>query len=121
MRAAVDLLAMALGRRVAVLGDMFELGVNEKELHAETGAYVVEKGIEVLVCTGTLSRNMYEAAVEKNKAAGSGRKTEIYYFDTREAMLEGLPGILKKGDTVLVKASHGMQFEKAVEFLKNYS
>ena len=36
-------------------------------------------------------------------------------------MLEGLPGILKKGDTVLVKASHGMQFEKAVEFLKDYS
>ncbi len=121
MRAAVDLLAMALGRRAAVLGDMFELGANEKELHAETGAYVVEKGIDVLVCTGTLSRNMYEAAVEKNKAAGSGRKTEIYYFDTREAMLEGLPGILKKGDTVLVKASHGMQFEKAVEFLKDYS
>ncbi len=42
-------------------------------------------------------------------------------IDTREAMLEGLPGILKKGDTVLVKASHGMQFEKAVEFLKDYS
>ncbi len=121
MRAAIDLLSTALGRKAAVLGDMFELGRNEKGLHSEIGAYAVEKKIDVLVCTGALSRNMYEAAMEKNEAMGAGKKTEVYYFDTRDAMLEGLPGILKKGDTVLVKASHGMQFEKAVEFLKNYN
>ena len=121
MRAAIELLAMALGRRVAILGDMFELGENEKELHGEIGNYTVEKGIDVLICTGALSRNMYEAAVEKNKTMGAGGKTKVYYFDTRDAMLGGLPGILKKGDTVLVKASHGMQFEKAVEFLKDYN
>ncbi|MDE6203143.1 MAG: UDP-N-acetylmuramoyl-tripeptide--D-alanyl-D-alanine ligase [Lachnospiraceae bacterium] len=121
MRAAIDLLAMALGRKAAVLGDMFELGGKEKELHGEVGSYAVEKGIDVLICTGALSRNMYETAVEKNKTMGAGRKVEIYYFDTRDDMLAGLPRILKKGDTVLVKASHGMQFEKAVEFLKDYN
>lgn len=114
MKAALDLLAMALTRKVAVLGDMFELGEREKELHAVVGEYAMEKEIDVLICVGKLSEHMYKAACEKN------RGSKVYYFETRDEMLTNLKGILKPGDSILVKASHGMQFEKAVEFLQKF-
>lgn len=117
MRAAVGLLILAQGRKVAVLGDMFELGEKEEELHAEVGAYAQEKEIDVLICVGRLSKNMYEGALSSRKEKGA----EVYYFESRDEMLSELPGLLKKGDTILVKASHGMHFEKVVEFLQKES
>ena len=111
MKAAIDLLTMAIGRKVAILGDMFELGINEKELHGEIGAYAAEKKVDVLVCVGSLSKNMYDAACK----ASSG---EIYYFETRDEMLTALNAILLPGDNILVKASHGMHFEAVVESLQ---
>ncbi|MGN0376315.1 MAG: UDP-N-acetylmuramoyl-tripeptide--D-alanyl-D-alanine ligase [Suilimivivens sp.] len=111
MKAAIDLLTMALGRKVAILGDMFELGEREKELHAEVGAYAMEKEIDTMICVGELSEFMYKAACRVNK------KSEVHYFATREEMLASLKKILKPGDSILVKASHSMQFEKVVEFL----
>ncbi len=123
MRAALDLLALALGRKVAVLGDMFELGEGKERLHGEVGSYAVERGIDLLVCTGPLSRNMYEKAkksIDEMSPASSGTKEmEIYYFETREEMAKKLPELLREGDTVLVKASHGMEFEKVVALLKS--
>ncbi|MDE5910034.1 MAG: UDP-N-acetylmuramoyl-tripeptide--D-alanyl-D-alanine ligase [Lachnospiraceae bacterium] len=118
MRAAIDLLSMAFGRKAAILGDMFELGEREKQLHGQIGAYAAESGIDILICTGTLSRFMYEQAMKMNQSISSKRKVKLYYFETREEMMEKLPNILKKGDTILIKASHGMQFEKVVAQLK---
>ncbi len=111
MKAAIDLLTMALGRKVAILGDMFELGLNEKELHADVGAYAAEKKIDVLICVGNLSKNMYTSACKTSTG-------EVYYFETRDEMISALDGILKPGDNVLVKASHGMHFENVVEVLQ---
>lgn len=132
MKAAIDLLTMAVGRKVAVLGDMFELGADECKLHAEVGAYAAEKGIDVIVCTGNLSAHMYEGALNAGDGKDMGREADVqevnvltaaerkavYYFATREELLEKLPEILRTGDSVLVKASHGMHFEKVVDFLK---
>ncbi len=118
MKAAIDLLATASGRKTAILGDMFELGEKEKQLHGEVGAYAVEKGVDLLICTGALSCHMYRQALETVKKCTGGGKTKICYFETRDAMLKELPAILKKGDTILVKASHGMAFEKVVEMIK---
>ncbi len=109
MRAAIDLLAMAPGRKVAILGDMFELGEGQEQLHGDVGAYAAKKKIDVLICTGRLSGYMYEQAAHMGE--------ETYYFAEREEMMKELPKLLKKGDTILVKASHGMEFEKVVEFL----
>lgn len=111
MKAAIDLLTMAIGRKAAILGDMFELGEKEKELHREVGAYAAWKGIDTLIFAGSLSKQMYEEACRNNK------KSEIYYFETKDEMMDSLKEILKPGDSILVKASHGMQFEKVVEFL----
>ena len=54
---------------------------------------------------------MYQQALET-------KEKDLYYFETRDDMMEELPRILRKGDTILVKASHGMQFEKVVEQIK---
>ena len=60
MKAAIDLLATAPGRKVAILGDMFELGENERAMHREVGQYAAEKGIDLILCVGGLSSEMYE-------------------------------------------------------------
>ncbi len=113
MRAAIDLLSMAAGRKVAILGDMFELGDCEKQLHGEIGAYAAQRGIDVVICVGELARCMYDQA-----RACEGEKSHsqrLYYFAGRDEMLQALPQILRGQDTILVKASHGMHFEKVVE------
>lgn len=104
MRAALDVLAQNTGRRVAVLGDMFELGDFAPAMHREVGVYAKEKGIERIVCIGEASRYMAE---------GCGGE----YYPTQEAFWEkGLAGC-QKGDTILLKASRGMHMEKTAEKL----
>lgn len=114
MKAAIDLLSMGEGRRVAILGDMFELGADSDAMHGEVGVYAVKKAVDVILCIGEKSRYMYEAARKAKK-----EEQEIYYFPTREKLLEKLPGLIKEGDTILVKASHGMGFDKVIEVLKD--
>ncbi|MBR3808663.1 MAG: UDP-N-acetylmuramoyl-tripeptide--D-alanyl-D-alanine ligase, partial [Lachnospiraceae bacterium] len=65
MKAAIDLLQSANKRRVAVLGDMFELGEEEEKLHYEVGEYTGGK-VDLLICVGNLAKNIYEGAM-KNK------------------------------------------------------
>lgn len=110
MKAAIDLLAMAKTRKVAVLGDMFELGEGELDMHAEVGLYGAEAGIDCIICVGSLSKAMYDAAV---KAGGNA-----FYFETKDAFMEMLPSFIQPGDTVLVKASHSMEFEEIVALLQ---
>lgn len=119
MKAAIDLLGMALERKVAILGDMFELGEREEALHGDVGAYAAAHGVDELICIGELSRNMYEKAIEACKE--QNRETGwISYFKTKEEALLELPQILHVGDAVLVKASHGMHFEEIVAWLQNH-
>ena len=110
--AAIDMMSGAKGRKVAILGDMFELGENTPALHAEVGTYAAGHGIDVLVCVGELSKNMYDAAV---KAGGC---VKVLYFGTLEELLSEIETIgIENGDTILVKASHGMKFTGLVEAL----
>ena len=110
-KAALDLLSLADGRKVAVLGDMFELGEKERELHGQVGAYAAEQGIDCLYCAGNLSKEMYRAAKE------AGIDCVEHFADT-DALLAALPGLLQPGDSVLIKASHGMGYAKIVEALE---
>ncbi len=113
MCAALDLLSTALTRKVAVLGDMFELGEKEKEMHDKVGAYAAGLGIDVIICIGKLAGNIYEGAYRTMKGQASG-KGEIYYFPSKEEFMEKQMVMIKEGDTILVKASHGMEFEKII-------
>ncbi len=116
MKAAIDLLAQADTRKVAILGDMFELGEREKELHYEVGNYAAEK-VDVLICVGALSFHMHQGAIDASKASPS--LNHIFYFETRDDMLSNIDHILKEQDTVLIKASHGMKFEDVVKYLES--
>lgn len=118
VRAAIDVLAEADGRRVAILGDMYELGTDEKQLHYEIGEYLVQKGIDVLLAVGGLGRE-YAAGAEAQKRRMEGQKhalrqTEIVSYDTPEQVIDELKQRIKPSDAVLVKASHAMHFEKIV-------
>lgn len=113
MKSALDLLNMADTRKVAILGDMFELGSDEKALHSEVGEYAVNHGVDLLITIGNLSESMYEGAL--NSVLGGG--ASIYCFKTKEEAMDKLPKLLKRDDSILIKASHGMHLEEIVAFL----
>lgn len=89
-------------RRVAVLGDMLEMGTFAKDAHTELGAIAAQKA-DVLVCIGTSAAYI---------ASGADEMKHIYTFKTTEQALEVINTIVMPGDTVLLKASRGMHFEK---------
>lgn len=70
MKAAIDLLSMANTRKVAILGDMFELGNNEKALHEEIGTYAAYHKIDCVICVGNLCRHMYDGVKAVEPTAG---------------------------------------------------
>ncbi len=106
VKASLDTLKNFSGRTVAILGDMKELGANELSLHYDTGAYAKEIGIDRVISAGPLAKEL---------AKGAGD----LWFESIEALEKELPSLLGDGDTVLVKASHSMHFEKIVDFLKS--
>ena len=116
MKASLDILKDAMGRKVAILGDMGELGENEKELHREVGTFAGNCGIDLLICVGTLAKEIAEAAKESSIQAE--KQLEAVSFDTLEELLMHLGEQVKQGDTILVKASHFMNFGKIVEALQ---
>ena len=118
MRSSLDVLAYADTRTVAILGDMGELGEDEKEMHRQIGTYAVDKGTDLLICIGELSQEMADAAKEKI-AAQSEKKTTVFHFTTKEAFYKEMPQILNEKDTILVKASHFMEFPEIVKKLSD--
>ena len=111
MEAAMDVLSHAKGRTIAVLGDMGELGEDEKALHFGVGKCVAEKHIHTLFCAGALAAE-YKAGVESIE-----NDCKVFYFEDRDAMIEALLSYVKEGDNILIKASHFMDFPKVVEAL----
>ncbi len=112
MKASLGVLANAGGRRVAVLGDMGELGKTEKELHREVGRAAGELNLDLYLLAGELSKEIEAGIRETNPDA------DVQWFTDADAAAAALPELIRKGDTVLVKASHFMEFTKIVEALK---
>ena len=110
MKASLDVLNMGIGRKVAVLGDMGELGPDYAALHRSVGEYAAEIGIDLVCAIGPMSKEIAEGA------ASDGTKS--LWFETKADFLAQTKDILKKGDNVLIKASHGMEFPEIVEALK---
>ncbi len=119
MRAAIDMLALAGTEKAAILGDMFNLGEDSHELHGQMGRHAVEAGIERIICVGQEGRYIFQAAMDR---ADKAAPPVIMHFPDLQALQEALSAdveaLLPKGCTVLVKASHGMEFSKVLELLK---
>ena len=110
MKASLDVLNMGIGRKVAVLGDMGELGPDYAALHRSVGEYAAEIGIDLVCAIGPMSKEIAEGA------ASDG--TKALWFETKADFLAQTKDILEDGDNVLIKASHGMEFPEIVEALR---
>ena len=112
---AASLAAFALkdvaGRRIAVLGDMAELGSYSREGHRDTGARAAQAGVDLLVCVGERSRDMLEAAREADPGL------DIEWVPDAQAAVQALEGRVRPGDCVLVKASHSTGLDVVAERL----
>ncbi len=102
-------------RKIAVLGDMLELGDFSKELHKQVGKEVAKNKVDILICMGEESKYIIEGAETENDNI-----QEIKHFDSREEVTEYLKNIIKHGDMILFKASNGMRFYDIVEEVKKY-
>ncbi len=115
VRASMDILSGFLtGRRVAVLGDMLELGSRAVPAHREVGEEVARRGYDLLVTVGDLSRYIGESAVEKGLPAG-----RVRHFGTTPEAVFHLLEELRPGDAVLFKGSRGMRMESIVGGLQD--
>ncbi len=113
MKMALTLLGRVKGRKIAYLGDMFELGDYEEEVHKEVGKLVKENNIDILITVGNISKIIATSAINNGM-----NKDNVYTFTNIEETYPLLDKILTKDDTILLKASHSMEFHKVVDYLK---
>ena len=120
MRAAIDLLSMAETRKIAILGDMFELGSDELELHYNIGKYAVEKGIDYLICIGERSLYMSKGAGDSKELLSPSDKNymcKVIHLPNLDSIQDIIKNLFKDGDTILLKASHAMGFEEIIKMI----
>lgn len=112
MKASLGVLASTEGnRKIAILGDMLELGKYSEELHRKVGEEVVKNKIDILCTVGNLAKFIADQA----KNLGT---CEVYEFKTNKDCINHISKIVKKGDSVLLKASNAMRFGEISEFLQ---
>lgn len=112
MKASIEVLGKAPGRSIAVLGDMGELGDDERELHYEIGQALEDNHIGYVFTVGELSEEINNSLSQHNSSCMA------HHYSSVDAMLEDLIPIIRGGDTILVKASHFMNFSKVVDTIK---
>ena len=112
MKAALRVLAEAEGRKIAILGDMAELGKDEIAYHREVGVLAASLPIDLLITAGPRAKAISDAV------AGEGSALPCIHFENADGLKKALPALMREGDLVLVKASHSMHFEEVVEALK---
>ncbi|HXG57579.1 MAG TPA: UDP-N-acetylmuramoyl-tripeptide--D-alanyl-D-alanine ligase [Thermoanaerobaculia bacterium] len=110
---ALDLLGQAEAkRRIAVIGDMLELGEQELQYHADSGR-AVPRSIDVVVGVGRRAKALLDGAREAGFANGN-----LHHFDDAESAGQFLRGFVREGDLVLLKASRGVGLDRAVAMLQ---
>ena len=109
---ALEETAKAFGdsRKVAVLGDMLELGSKSKSFHEQSGINVHKNGFEVLVAVGGESENTARAAVEAGMA-----EENVFACGSNEEALKILSRVIRKNDVVLIKGSRKMNLEEVAK------
>lgn len=104
MKASLEYLSKRTDlRKIAVLGDMLELGEFAKELHRKVGEEVAKNNIDILICGGENSKEIVEGAK-------SNPNVQTIWLESNDKILEKLKEITKEGDVILVKSSNAMKF-----------
>ena len=111
MKAAIEYLGkINANRKIAVLGDMLELGEFSKTLHEKVGEEVGKNKIDILITVGEAAKDI------ARKAKGCGiEQSNIYEFSNNDEAVNLIEKIAKEGDAVLIKASNGMKFQEIFE------
>lgn len=110
MKAAIEYLGKTkFERKIAILGDMLELGDFSYELHKKVGEEIVKNEIDILITVGNMGKIISDIASEFGRCA--------YHFDSNEEAVSKIKSIYKKGDIILIKASNGMKFKMIVDKL----
>lgn len=99
-------------KKIAVLGDVLELGEYSKEMHQKMGEEVVKNNIDILVTVGT------EAKIIANTVKNSAKNINVHSFENNAEASNLLKELIEENDVILVKASHGMHFEEIVNSIK---
>lgn len=136
MKAAIEALSEVPGRKICVLGDMFELGDESKQMHYDVGRFAAKKGVSVLFVCGEKSVDIAKGALGVNidadlESCVQDEYIEVmmtdpdalvvpqfYIYKDNEEMIKKIREVLKPGDTVLIKASNSMRFYEVAEALK---
>ena len=112
VRAALKVMTNTLkSRRVAVLGDILEMGEYAKDAHFDLGKTVKDMGINFLITAGNNAKHIADGA------KSSGMENVVSYTTTDE-LVSDINNLVKPDDCILVKASHGMEFYKVTEAIK---
>jgi UDP-N-acetylmuramoyl-tripeptide--D-alanyl-D-alanine ligase len=104
-------------RRIAVLGDMRELGPESERQHVEVGEYAAG-AVDVLVTFGDLALTIAETALARSAVDGSTVTVQSFRIDQRDALTQFLRSELRSGDTALLKGSRGLEMETIVEAIR---
>lgn len=116
MRASIKVLAKASGRKIAVLGDMLELGEYAEKAHRELGKFTALSGIDLIFVKGEFRNLIKEGALD----AGFNH-AKIFLADTNQSLAEQIMTVIKSDDTILIKGSRGMAMEEIIQFLETRS
>lgn len=112
VEAALDVLVGTDAKRhVAILGDILEMGDFAPKAHGKLGEKAAEMKLDMLLCVGSHSQNMSDAAKD-------GGLKNTFHFKNNKSLIADLPKLIHEGDAVLVKASRGMKFEQIAAALE---
>ena len=114
MKASIKYLSELKGKRkIAVLGDLFELGDYSEKIHRKIGEEIVKNKIDLLYLIGENSKYIKDEALKNGM-----NKNNIFYFNSKNEIINNLKNIMTENDIVLFKASNGMRLFEIVEELK---
>ena len=126
MVAALEYLGITKGKKkIAVLGDMLELGEYSKQLHEKVGEEIVKNKIDMLITVGEEAKNIAKIVQENNiKVQAESSKVPLNFIETiecnkNEEAIQKLKREIKQGDCILVKASNSMHFNEIVNEIIN--
>lgn len=111
MKAGIEYLAKTKAqRKIAVLGDMLELGEFSEKLHIEVGKEILKNKIDILITVGKMAENIANTVKTVN--------SNVYVCQNNNEAVKKIKSIMRENDIILIKASNGMKFKDIVDGLK---